>query len=135
MLVESLSKELLSPIKLFLCPTNFCNENCCCFSTFFVLSPSYRWDYLRVTDDSSNTIGTYCGNQTSKSVRVVGTVALLTFHTDGSVQSRGFELSFSFFPISPGEFNTHLSSAFFALMYSCYSTQSAVTGFVSIANS
>ena len=98
-----------------------------------MLSPSYRWDYLRITDDSSNTIGTYCGNQTGKSVRVVGTIATLTFHTDGSVQSRGFELSFSFFPVSPGEFSTRLSSAFSVLMYSCYSTQSIVTGFVSIA--
>ncbi|XP_074632013.1 cubilin-like isoform X2 [Acropora palmata] len=59
------------------------------------------YDYLRITDGSNNTIGTYCGNQTGKSVRVVGSVALLTFHTDGSVQSRGFQLSFSFFRQSP----------------------------------
>ena len=72
-------------------------------STFFFLLFSLdSFDYLRITDGSSNTIGTYCGNQTGKSVRVVGTVALLTFHTDGSVQSRGFELSFSFFSQSPG---------------------------------
>ena len=72
---------------------------------FFVPSPWYRWDYLRITDDSSNTVGTYCGNQTGKSIRVVGTVAVLIFHTDGSVQRSGFELSFSFFPISPGKFS------------------------------
>ena len=64
-----------------------------------------RYDYLRITDGNSNTIGTYCGNQTGKTVHVVGTVAVLIFHSDGSVQSRGFEISFSFFPISPGEFN------------------------------
>ena len=85
--------------------------------------------------NSSNTIGTYCGNQTGKSVRVVGTVALLTFHTDGVVRERGFEISFSFFPISPGEFSSHLSFAFPVLMNSCYSTQSAVTGFASITHS
>ena len=64
-----------------------------------------RYDYVRITDGNSNTIGTYCGNQTGKTVHVVGTVAVLIFHSDGSVQSRGFEISFSFFPISPGEFN------------------------------
>ena len=73
--------------------------------TFFPLFLLDRYDYLRITDGNSNTIGTYCGNQTGKTVRVVGTVAVLIFHTDGSVQSRGFELSLSFFPISPGEFS------------------------------
>ena len=72
----------------------------CNFS--LLLFPSHRFDYLQITDSSSNIIGTYCGNQTGKSVRVVGTVAVLIFHTDGIVQSSGFELSFSFFPISPG---------------------------------
>ena len=82
-------------------------------------SPWYRWDYLRITDDGSNTVGTYCGNQTGRSVRVVGTVAVLTFHTDGSAQSRGFELSFSFLPISPGELSTHLfCNGVFLLFYS-----------------
>ena len=67
---------------------------------------SLRYDYLRIIDGNSNIIGTYCGNQTGKSVRVFGTVAVLIFHTDGSVQSRGFELSFSFFAISPGVLST-----------------------------
>ena len=84
---------------------------------------------MRISD-SNNTTGTYCGNQTGKRVRLFGTVVVLTFHTDGRVQYRGFELSFSFFPISPGEFSTRLSSAFSLLMYSCYSSQSVVTGFV-----
>jgi len=66
----------------------------------------FRYDYLQITDGNSNVIGIYCGNQTGKSVRVVGTVAVLEFHTDGSVQGRGFELSFSFFPQSPSEFIT-----------------------------
>ena len=69
----------------------------------FVTASVLRNDYLRITDGSNNTIGTYCGIQIGKSVRVVGSVALLTFHTDGSVQSRGFQLSFSFFRQSPGE--------------------------------
>ena len=57
-----------------------------------------RKDYLRITDDRRNTIGTYCGVQTRERVRVVATVAVLTFHSDSIVQYRGFELIFSFSP-------------------------------------
>ena len=57
-----------------------------------------RYDYLRITDDRRNTIGTYCGDQTGQRVRVVATVAVLTFHSDSTVQYRGFELIFSFSP-------------------------------------
>ena len=69
----------------------------------FLIASVHRNDYLRIADGSDNTIGTYCGNQTGKSVRVVSSVALLTFHSDGSVQKTGFELSFSFFRQSAGE--------------------------------
>ena len=55
-----------------------------------------RYDYLRITDDRRNTIGTYCGYRTGQRVRVVATVAVLTFHSDSSVRYRGFELIFSF---------------------------------------
>ena len=89
----------------------------CCLCFFSLLSLSHRWDYLRITADSSKTIGTYCGNQTGKSVRVFGTFAVLTFHTDGSVRDRGFELSFSFFPRSLSKFSTRLSSSFSVLMF------------------
>ena len=56
-----------------------------------------RWDYLRITDDRNNTIGTFCGQQTGKRAQVVARVAVLTFHSDFIVQYRGFELTFSFF--------------------------------------
>ena len=56
------------------------------------------YDYLRIIDDRSNTIGTYCGDQTGHRVRVIATVAVLTFSSDYSVQYRGFELIFSFSP-------------------------------------
>ena len=100
---------------------------------FFFIFSFHRSDYLRIADGSNNTIGTYCGNQTGKSVRVVGSIASLTFHTDGSVQSRGFELSFSFFRQSPGELNT-VSTIFAVLMYSCYSHQRKYSDFFSIAS-
>ena len=96
-----MSKVLLSPIKL---QRSFLLEAIvqkCGFITF-LLFLWIRYDYLAITVDKSNVIGTYCGNQTGKSVRVVGTVATLTFHTDEDVQSRGFELSLSFFLQSPG---------------------------------
>ena len=66
----------------------------------------HRYDYLRITDGSTYyTIGTYCGYQTGKRVRVDGSVAVLTFHSDGSIQLGGFYLSFSFFPQPRGECN------------------------------
>ena len=72
------------------------------FQVVFLLFLLDRYDYLRITDGSSNTIGTYCGIQTGKSVRVLSTAAVLAFHTDGGTVRRGFELSFSFFPYLPG---------------------------------
>ena len=57
-----------------------------------------RYDHLKITDGSDHVIGTYCGQQTGRSVLVNDTVAVLTFKTDGSVHSSGFHLSFSFFP-------------------------------------
>ena len=60
---------------------------------FFFLDSS---DYLRIIDDRSNTIGTYCGDLTGHRVRVVATVAVLTFRSDFSGQYRGFELIFFF---------------------------------------
>ncbi|XP_015771305.1 PREDICTED: dorsal-ventral patterning protein tolloid-like [Acropora digitifera] len=56
------------------------------------------YDYLRITDDRRNTIGTYCGVKTGQRIRVVATVAVLTFRSDYIVQDRGFELIFSFSP-------------------------------------
>ena len=73
---------------------------------FFYFYCIYRYDYLRITDGSTfYTIGTYCGYQTGKRVRVDGSVAVLTFHTDGSVQRGGFYLSFSFFRQPLGEYS------------------------------
>ena len=53
---------------------------------------------MRITDGSNRVIGTYCGQQTGRSVLVNDTVAVLTFKTDRSLNSSGFHLSFSFFP-------------------------------------
>ena len=109
-------KEPLSPIKLLLFFYTGCGKNFQGFNIIFLIFVSHSYDYLRIANANNNTVGIYCGNQTGKSVRVVGAVAVLIFHTDGSVQSRGFEISFSFFPISLGEFND-VSAAFIALTY------------------
>ena len=110
-LVGPLCSELLSPKKKTIdLPQDLAMKSAAVFKIvlfllLLLLFLSHRWDYLRITSGNSNVIGTYCGNHTGKSVRVFGTIAVLTFHTDWSVQDRGFELSFSFFPISPGEFS------------------------------
>ena len=59
-------------------------------------------DYLRIASDTYNVIGTFCGQQNGTLVRVAGNYALLTFHTDPSVQKTGFELLFSY-SVFPGE--------------------------------
>ncbi|XP_074619287.1 uncharacterized protein LOC141878299 isoform X2 [Acropora palmata] len=69
------------------------------FNYFYLQQHWYCWyDYLRITDGSSRVIGTFCGQQTGRSVLVNDTVAVLYFRADGSVQFNGFQLSFSFFP-------------------------------------
>ena len=47
--------------------------------TFFSVCTLFsdRWDYLRITDDRNNTIGTYCGYQTGKRVLVVASVGVV----------------------------------------------------------
>ena len=76
---------------------------CSVLLLLFLLGVDIRWDYLRISDGSNRTIGTYCGYQTGKRVSVGDSIAVLIFHTDGSVRYRGFDLSFSFSPRSRGE--------------------------------
>ncbi|KAK2567599.1 CUB and peptidase domain-containing protein 1 [Acropora cervicornis] len=69
------------------------------FNSFHLENHVFCWyDRLRITDGSNRVIGTYCGQQTGRSVLVNDTVAVLTFKTDRSLNSSGFHLSFSFFP-------------------------------------
>ena len=50
-------------------------------------------------NSNNHSIGTYCGFQTGRSVLTTGSAAVLSFHSDGSFQYGGFDLSFSFFPL------------------------------------
>ena len=49
---------------------------------------------MRIVDDDNRTLGTYCGRKLSgKVVLVTGNYAIITFHSDGTVQSPGFQLT------------------------------------------
>ena len=52
---------------------------------------------MRIVDDDSRILGTYCGRELSgKVVLVNGNYALITFHSDFSVQYLGFQLTMLF---------------------------------------
>ena len=52
---------------------------------------------MRIVDEDSRTLGTYCGSELSgKVVLVNGNYALITFHSDGSAQYPGFQLTILF---------------------------------------
>ena len=55
-----------------------------------------RYDYLRITNDKNQIVGTYCGYQAGERVVVVGSAAVLIFRSDSSFQGGGFHLSFTF---------------------------------------
>ena len=52
---------------------------------------------MRIVDDDSRILGTYCGRELSgKVVLVNGNYALITFHSGGSEQRVGFQLTMLF---------------------------------------
>ena len=52
---------------------------------------------MRIVDDDNGALGTYCGSELSgKVVLVNGNYALITFHSDGSEQHVGFQLTMLF---------------------------------------
>ena len=52
---------------------------------------------MRIVDDDKRTLGTYCGTELSAKVALVtGNYALITFHSDGSEQYLGFQLTILF---------------------------------------
>ena len=63
---------------------------------FFLVSLYFRYDYLRITNDSNNIIGVFCGLQIGNWVRVTGNFAEITFHSDRIIQRTGYELFFSY---------------------------------------
>ena len=62
----------------------------------------HSYDYLRIANENNQIFGTFCGNKSGQLVIVTGNYARLTFHSDSSVNDRGYKLFFSDF--SQGKF-------------------------------
>ncbi|XP_078384782.1 cubilin-like [Oculina patagonica] len=71
------------------------------FHDFIVeYSPTCEFDYLKITNENSETFGLFCGWRYGKSVIVSGIYAQLTFHSDSAgKQWRGFNISFTIVPL------------------------------------
>lgn len=54
-----------------------------------------RYDYLKITNEKKQSFGVYCGEKTGQTVNVTGDYAVITFHSDYSVQRRGFRILFN----------------------------------------
>ena len=53
---------------------------------------------MRISNDNNYTTGTYCGVQSGRNITVTGRYAVISFHSDGIVTRRGYNLAFSFIP-------------------------------------
>ena len=52
---------------------------------------------MRIVDDNKKILGTYCRSELiGKVFEVTGNYALITFHSDGSIQHQGFQLTIFF---------------------------------------
>lgn len=56
-------------------------------------------DYVKITNENNKTLGVYCGYHTNQQVIVTGDYAVITFHSDYSVEGRGFLILFTAVPI------------------------------------
>ena len=61
------------------------------------------YDYLRISNENNQTVGTYCGQRSGLNVRITGRYAVMYFHSDGSVTRRGYKLFFS--PVNLGKYS------------------------------
>jgi len=56
-----------------------------------------RCDYLKISNANNQTIGRYCGLRTGQRLSAIGgNYAVISFHSDGSVRTRGYRLLFSY---------------------------------------
>ena len=49
---------------------------------------------MKITNDTNLSSGKYCGYKTGKKVEVTGYYAVITFHSDSSVEEKGFRILF-----------------------------------------
>lgn len=53
------------------------------------------FDYLKIANEKNQSFGVYCGEMSGKTVVVTGEYAVITFHSDGGVERKGFWISFT----------------------------------------
>ena len=58
------------------------------------LFPFHSYDYLEIIKDGRN-VGKYCGKRTGQIILLTGDKMLITFHSDGGGQERGFLILFT----------------------------------------
>ena len=68
--------------------------------TFF---GQHRYDYLKISNEQNQTFGSFCGHKSGQNVTVTGQYAVLTFHSDDTVNGNGYKLFFSY--VSKGKVN------------------------------
>lgn len=54
-----------------------------------------RYDYLKIADENSTTVGVYCGEQTGRTVDVTGSHIVVEFQSDFSWEERGYAIIFT----------------------------------------
>ena len=54
----------------------------------------HSFDYLEIVKDG-RMVGKYCGSRTEQNILLTGHKILITFHSDGSMQRRGFLIHFT----------------------------------------
>ena len=51
---------------------------------------------MKISNEQNQAFGSYCGDQAGKTVYVTGVYAVLTFHSDGIINDKGYNLSLLF---------------------------------------
>lgn len=76
----------------------FCNEML--LANYFISHSFFcSYDYVKIINDKNKTVGVYCGSITGEELRLNGRQVVIIFHSDYSLQERGFLIVFSFNPI------------------------------------
>ena len=65
-----------------------------------------RYDYLSIKNEDNQDFGKYCGVLSGQSVKVAGDYVNISFHSDDSVNRRGYNMSFSTVP-QVGKYSEH----------------------------
>lgn len=76
----------------------FCNDML--LANYFISHSFFcSCDYVKIINDKNTTVGVYCGSITGQELRLNGGQVVIIFHSDYSLQERGFQIVFSFSPV------------------------------------